>query len=336
MRLKIASSLALLGLLLAMVGGAAAQGPSVEWEAWNAQITAYNNDTQMDVAETQVINVLDGSLSAGERDYTQPVNIQQVYLAMNNGQPRQLEEGSGPGTYQVSNSGSDVVLQYELPTSAEAGDTFAVQINYTVDQPTAGVIDWFAVPGDHGAPVRSSTVTLNFPDGDAPDASLVRFTEGNGTVSTSGNSIVIQSQGTIQANQAFGVQLPYGAGVGAASNPSSGTNNNPVQNVPTGGTSNDSGGLGSILGILCIVGVIILFGGSSLLRGLLGGIGGNVLGGSNRGGGIFGGSRPPTNNNPFGGNTPSSGRGFRESPNQNRSVPTINNDKRRGGGASFK
>jgi hypothetical protein len=333
MRLKWASSLVLLGLILATVGGAAAQGPSVEWQAWNAQITAHANDSQLDVAETQIINVLDGSLSKGERDYTQQVDIQAVYLAMNGGQPRELTPGTGAGTYQVSTGTGDVVLQYQLPTTAEAGDTFAVQINYSVPEPTPGLIDWFAVPGDHGAPVRSSTITINFPDGGAPDASLVRFTEGNGTVTVSGNSIVIQSQGTIQANQAFGVQLPYGAGVGVPGN--SNPNNNPVQPVPTGGTSNDSGGLGSIIPLLCILGVIILFGGGSLLRGLLGGLGGN-----RSGGGIFGGGGTPTNNNPLGGvgsgNTPTSGRGFRESPNQNREVPTINSDKRRGGGASFK
>ncbi|MBZ0296333.1 MAG: hypothetical protein K8L99_27480, partial [Anaerolineae bacterium] len=243
MRLKWATGLVLLGIFLTMVGGAAAQSPSVEWEAWNAQITAYANDSQIDVAETQVINVLDGSLSAGRRDYTQPVDIQTVYLVMNGGQPRELMPGSGPGTYQVSTSANDVVLEYELPTRAEAGDTFAVQINYVVDQPTPGLIDWFAVPGDHAAPVRSSTVTINFPDGGAPDPSLVRFTEGAGTVSTSGSSIVIQSQGAIQPNQAFGVQLPYGSGVGAPSNPSG--SNNPAQPVPTGGTSTDnSGGLG--------------------------------------------------------------------------------------------
>jgi len=330
MRLRWASSLVLLGLILATVGGVAAQGPSVEWEAWNAQITAHANNSQLDVAETQVINVLDGSLSQGERDYTQPVDIQAVYLAMNGGQPRELTQGSGAGTYQVSGTSGDVVLQYELPTTAEAGDTFAVQINYSVPEPTAGLIDWFAVPGDHGAPVQSSTITINFPDGGAPDASLVRFTEGNGTVSTSGNSIVIQSQGAIPANQAFGVQLPYGAGVGAPGN--SGTSNNPVQTVPTGGTNTDSsGGLGSIIALLCILGIVILFGGGSLLRSLLGG---GLLGG-NRPGGYFGGGTP-TNNNPYGGNTPTSGRGFRESPNQNRQVPTITSDKRRGGGASFK
>ena len=327
MRLKWASSLVLIGMILAIVGGAVAQSPSVEWEAWNAQITAHANNSQLDVAETQVINVLDGSLHAGERDYSQQVDIQAVYLAMNGGQPRELTPGTGPGTYAVSTGTQDVVLQYELPTTAEAGDTFAVQINYSVPEPTPGLIDWFAVPGDHSAPVKSSTVTINFPDGDAPDPSFVRFTEGAGTVSVSGNSIVIQSQGAIQANQAFGVQLPYGAGVGAPANPNN--NNNPVQTVPTGGTSNDSGGLGSIIGLLCIVGVIILFGGSSLLRGLLGG-----FGGSRPGGGFFGGT--PTNNNPYSGNTPTSGRGFRESPNQNREVPTITSDKRRGGGASFK
>jgi hypothetical protein len=327
--MKWMSCVVLVVLALAAVGGVAAQSPSVEWEAWNAQITAHADNPQMDVAETQVINVIDGPLHSGVRDYSQPVEIQNVFFALNGGQPQELIPGNGPGSYQVSNSGGDVVLEYDLPTPAEAGDSFVVQINYSVEEASPGFIDWFVVPGDHAAQVNSSTVTINFPDGQAPDPSFVRMTEGSGSVSVSGNSIIVQSNGVIPANQAFGIQLPFGSNAGVPANPS---NPNVAQPAPTGGTGDNSGGLGSLLPLLCIVVVLFLVGGGSLLRNLLGGFGG--------GPGAFGGTPVNPRSNPFGGfgrgNTPTSGRGFRESPNQNRNLPRINSDKRRGGGASFK
>jgi hypothetical protein len=334
--MKWMSSVLLLGLLIVAVAGVSAQSPSVEWESWNAQITAHSDSSQVDVAETQVINVLDGQLRAGQRDYSQPVDIDSVFFAMNGEQPQELSVGDGPGEFQVFEEDGGVILEYQLPTPAQAGDSFVVQINYAAEVATAGLIDWYVVPGDHGAPVQSSTVTINFPDGEAPDPSFVRLIESTGTVSVSGSSIVIQSDGVIPADQAFGIQVPFGSSVGVPANPGSGSNPaqqpaQPAQPVPT----DDGGGLGGILPILCILGVVLLFGGGNMLRGLLGGLGGgNPLGGgvgrSNPFGGI-GRGRGGTS-----GGTSSGGRGFRPSANQNRPAPTIKSDKRRGGGASFK
>ena len=326
-----------------MVTVAGAQSPSVEWTAWNAQITAHTSGAPLDIAETQIIKVTNGTVHSGERDYSQQVNIQSVYLAVNGGQPQQLQEGSGAGTYQVSKSSTDVVLTYTLPTPANAGDSFVLQANYTVNTPASGLIDWFVVPGSHGAPVNSSKVTLNFPDGEAPDTSFVRIPQGAGTVTTSGSSIVVQSQGVIAANQGFEIQVPYGAGVGApANNSSSGVVSNPVQTVPTATSNDTSSGLGGILPIICVVGLMVLLGGGGLLRKLLGGgSGGGILGGGNSsGGGLFGGGNSRGGGLFGGGNSNSgsvsSGRGFRQSSNQNRQAPTVDNDKRSGGGASFK
>ncbi|MEO8393985.1 MAG: hypothetical protein ABI700_13430 [Chloroflexota bacterium] len=337
MRLKQLSSVFLLALSLCVVSVVGAQSPSVEWTAWNAQITAHASGAPLDISETQIIKVTDGTLHSGERDYSQQVNIQSVYLAVNGGQAQQLQTGSGANTYQVTQTSSDVLLDYQLPAAANAGDSFVVQINYTVNPPASGLIDWFIVPGSHGATVDSSKVTINFPDGDAPDTSFVRVPQGNASVTASGNSIVVQSQGALAANEGFEIQVPYGAGVGAVDNSNSGTvNTSPVQNVPSGTSNDTSGGLGSLLPVLCVVGLLVLVGGGGLLRNLLGGIlgggnsgGGGIFGGGNSsGGGIFGGG------NSSGGT--SSGRGFRQSSNQNREVPTIDNDKRSGGGASFK
>lgn len=330
MRLKSISGILFFLLTMMMASGIRAQVPSVEWLAWNTQITVHANTSQLDMAETQTIRVTSGPLHAGERDYSQMVTIQSVYLVMNGGQPQSLAQGSGAGKYQVSNAGSDVVLKYQLPTPANTGDTFSVLINYTVMEPTAGVIDWNVVPGTHGAPVASSTVTINFPDGQAPAADSVRFPQGNGTVTTSGSSIIIKSQGAIPANQPFEIQLPDGSNIGAAGNPAdTGANSFLGIALP---------GIGTILVVLCVGGVLLFLLGGGLLRSLMGGLGGNLLGG------ILGGiSRGGSNGGFFGGGDSSDGgssnsgggRGFRDSANQNREVPPVNNDKQSGGGASF-
>ncbi len=340
MRLKLTALGLFVLMSAALVFSVNAQSPTVEWTSWNAQITAHADSSQLDVAETQIIKVTGGTLNAGERDYSQPVNIQNVYLAVNGGQPKQLTQGTGPNQYQVSGSGDNIALTYQLPNPANSGDSFVVQVNYTVPAATTGLIDWFVVPADHPFPVDSSTTTINFPQGQAPSTDFVRLNQTNASVTAQGSSIVIKSSGVIAANQAFEVQVPYGAGVGqpgTSGNTTTNTNpvNSPVQTVPTDGTSADTGGgLGTILAVLCGLGLLVLLGGRSLLGGLLGGIGGGLFGGGNSGYG--GGVYPTSPNEPFGG-SPTQGpvRGFRESPNQNREIPTINSDKRSGGGAHF-
>jgi predicted membrane protein DUF2207 len=339
--------LVLLTVLLLTPALAFAQNVNVEWTRWDAQI-AVQSDNTLQIAETHEVHVLDGQVKQGTRFWTDPVQLQAVYLVRgNNQQPRALVQGRGgqPGTYTVSQSGPQTTLTYYLDSPANANDTFTVQINYTATSPTTGMVDWKIVPADHAFTVRSSTAHIQFPAGQAPDPSLVRVSSGNAKVSVNGNAIVIQSQGDIPAQTAFGIQAPYGAGVGAAGdagnpggavNPVSpgdqGSNPNPGEVPPVsepGSTSFQLPGLGTILLIVCVIGVLLLVGGGSLLRGLLGG----VLGG----GGSAGAS-----GDPLGGQSGSSGsaqgglnRGFRSSPDQNRPVGKVGNDKDSGGGASF-
>jgi len=277
----------------------------------------------------------------------------------NGQQPQQLQQSSNgqPGTYTLTTNGNNPTLQYVLPNPAGQGNTFLVQINYTAQSPTTGMVDWPVIPADHPFPVRSSTITLNFPSGQAPDPSLVRA--GNAQVTANGNQIVIRSNGVIPAQQAFGIQVPFGAGVGAAgnsgntnngnTNPNYNPNNDPNNpnfgNQPVPADPNAGGGInlpggGTLLMILCVVGFLLLVGGGSILRGLLGGILGGGLnrgvgGGINPLGGLFGGgqNQGPTNQGPF--NQGSVGRGFRQSSNQDRNIGNVGNDKDGGGGASF-
>ncbi|MHB8629294.1 MAG: DUF2207 domain-containing protein [Aggregatilineales bacterium] len=344
MRLKSTFGLMLLGLLLAAVPSAFAQSPSIDWAAWNAQITASANSSQLAIAETQNIKVTGGTLHAGERDFSDAVTIQNVYIALNGQQPQQLSQGSGNSQYQVSNTNGQVVLNYTLPTPANAGDSFVVQINYTVNEAMAGVIDWNVVPGTHSVPIDSSSVTINFPDGQAPNPSLVRIVQGSGNVTTSGNSITVTAQGSIPANQSFEIQLPYGAAASGGNNPvnpvpnnNPGFNNNPIANNGAQAQTGFNIPIWLICVGGCVLGVIALLlmlrGGTGLLGGLVGGLLGGAGSSLNRGGpinrgggggGFFGGS----------GGSPG-GTGFRDSANQNREVPNVSNDKKSGGGGSF-
>jgi len=362
MRLK--SGIVLVVAMLLLPHMVMAQTTSVVWNRWDAQITVQSNN-QMQVAETQEINVQSGVVHGGNRTWTDQVQVQSVYVNLSNDQtPRALAQGDGnqPGTFAVTQSGSDqTTLNYKLPTQQNAGSTFVLQINYTAVSPTTGMVDWAIVPGDQQFPVNSSTVRIHFPAGQAPDASLARISKGNGSAQMVGNDLVIQSSG-IPAGQQFAIQVPFGAGVGAAGSSGSGTGNtnpnynpnanpndpnagydpnNPYgpQGQPGNGTTVELPGLGTILLLVCGAGLLLLFGGGSLLRSLLGGfLGSSRSAGS--GGGFFGGNNPSSGNNPSGGGgifggQNSTQRGFRSSSNQDRQIGSVNDDKDSRGGAGF-
>lgn len=345
-----------------LIPAVAAQDIAVEWTSWNTQITAHEGSAPLDVAETQIINVTSGTVNGGTRDFDVPVNIQGVFAALNGGTPQQLQQGSGAGTYAVSSSSDGTLLDYTLPQPASAGNSFVLQINFTTEPAADGLINWYVVPAGNPGAVQSSRLTINFPEGQMPDPSFVRTVEGSGTVTVSGNSVVVQSNGVVQPGDAFAVQAPFGASVGVpvatlpSNNPPA---SNPVQPAPVTPSADTGIDLGSlILPILCIVGiaVIVLVGGvrnaaSGFTRGIgagignsIGrGIGGSIFGGGSRGGGIFGGGSSGGGSSGggfFGGGSSGGGsrstRGFRASSNQTRSTPSVKGSKRRGGGSSFK
>jgi hypothetical protein len=323
-----------------MPGLALAQSASVEFNRWDAQITVQANSDQMQIAETQEVHVTGGSVSHGTRTWTSAVQVQNVYLISgSDATPRELTKNANgqSGTYNITQSGSATTLTYALPAAQTSGATFVVQINYTAVSPTKGMVDWKIVPAEHNFVVKSSTVRINFPAGQAPDASLVRASQSNAQVQVSGNQVLITSADPIAASAAFSIQVPYGAGVGAAGNTDSGGVLNPASNpgaVPPQSQPGFSGpiklpGLGTIVAILCIggiiIGVIVLLGGGRMLLGLVSSILG--LGRGTSGGGQSG---------PVGGSNQGPGqRGFRSSPNQNRDTGNVGNDKDSGGGASF-
>lgn len=364
----------LIGLMLLIPMTVSAQDISFEWLRWDTTINLETSD-KMTLVETQEFRILSGTVRRGSRSWEDPVEIESIYYVGQGVAPVELGRSTSeqPGTYSVTRSGEETTINYFLPQSAQGGDTFVIQMTYAATTPASGVLDWYVIPDDHGAPVVSSTVTLNFLEGQAPDPRLVRVLSGDAAVEGGANTIVIQSRGTIDANTPFEIQLPFGSGVGAAAGSASGSSSvpQPAATAATGGfaapeePARESGGgldLGGILPILCILGVVILLGGGGLLGklsgGLLGGLGGGSTGGgifgggsgggifgggtsSGSGGGIFGGRTGggifgggSSRRTPTGGGTTSSGRGFRRSSSQSRSVSQIRGGKKGGGGSA--
>jgi hypothetical protein len=343
MRGKVAAIAILLAVFL-IPGMVSAQATSVEWNRWDADITVQSNSDQLQIVEKQEVKIVNGTVRFGRRGWTTPVQIQTVFVSVGNNQPRQLTQANDnrPGTYSLTQSGGEYVLQYNLDPAQNAGDIYFVQINYTAASPTTGMVDWIVIPTNRDFPVRSSTVRIRLPEGQAPDIGLARVVRGSGAAQLNGNEIVIQSQGTIQPQQAFAIQVPFGTGVGApAQGGESGGVNPGQQPVDPGAVPSDPGtvveipgGLGSLLMILCVVGFLVLIGGGGLLRGLLGGL----LGG-NRGTGYSPSASPfpGDETDPYQGSpsAPTLRRGLRPSATPDRPVGRVGNDKDSGGSASF-
>lgn len=343
---------------------AQAQSPEFEWTRWDAIINLRTSTDQMEIVETQEFLIEDGTVRFGTRSWIDPVELQAVFYAGASGGTVELEQGSSnaEGTYTVEQNGGETTLQYNLPEAAGAGDSFVIQMNYLATLPAEGLVDWRVIPGEHAAPIRSSTVTLNFPEGEAPDAGLVRVVSGDAQVQSDGDSIIIQSNGEIPIDEMFQIQMPFGAGVGAAGSTG---NNGSAEQQPNSGFGGDTGssgivpgnervgvtpgadnglGLGidtnTLLMLGCVFGLMLLFGGGGLLRGLGGGLGGlgglGGGGGAPRGGGLFPGAGRRSNpGSSGGGNSGSTGRGFRSSSRSNRPAPRVRNNKGSGGSAGL-
>ncbi|MBK8026728.1 MAG: hypothetical protein IPK19_36430 [Chloroflexi bacterium] len=334
---------------------AGAQDVSFYWENWNASINVSEAEQTLSIAESQTFVLQSGTIRRGSRAWLDPVTINTVYVNMPDGELVELERSSGgetPGTYEVSTAGDEITLRYYFPEPVNGGDSFLVQINYTVPLLTENLVDWYVIPENHAAPINSSVVQINFLDADAPPEGLARVVSNNATVRVQAQTVSIMTPNALDVDEPLYVQMPFGAGAGAASNNQSGgvaaqaTVAPRPTSVPATPTNQpEQGGLfgfslDSLLPILCIIIVVaIVLGGRGssgclgmLLSLFLGGRGGGI-GGS--GGGIFpgggsGSGRTRTPSGPFGGG--SSGGGFRRSGNQGRSAPTVRN--RKGGGSA--
>jgi hypothetical protein len=370
---RLAICLMVLATVMGIAPHAAAQNVDLVWNRWDAQITV-RSDSELEISETHEIEVLNGDIGGGFRNWNEEIDIRNVYAIMpGSRQPVELAEDSSgrEGTWRINGGRSTPELEYTLPDRVGRGETVILQINYLAETPAQGILDWVVVPSERDFDVESSTVTIRIPEDEVPDASLVRVTSGRGQAQVSGNDVVVRSAQSLPPGTEFAVQVPFGAGVGSAAagnqggsntggntgrvNPGTDGNANPVPGSPFGGGFNLDGG--TILLILCVLGFLLLGGGGGMLGRMLGGgfgggrgLGGGMFGGGGSGGGMFG-NRRGTGSGSFGGGTfgdndsggsfgggsrsTGSGRGLR-SGGSGRSFGSIRNNKRGGGGARFK
>ncbi len=317
--------------LLALPAIVQAQAIRFVWTRWDAILDVQPEGDTLAISETQEFAIREGTARFGSRTWTQPVDVRDVFVVMGGSStPVQLARSGGgePGTYTVAQSGDDTELTYYLPRAASSGDTFVAQINYAAPIPVEGLVDWIVIPSEHGAPVESSTVTINFPPGEAPDRSLVRVAAGAGAVEQNGNSFTVRSQGPLAANEMLVIQIPFGADVGAAGEPVG--NAEPAAPVAPAAPAGDGIGIGSttVLALLCGVGLLVLLGGGGLLRNLLPALLGSGLGTTRR-------YNPLGRSVPRSSGLPSFGRGFRRSSNQSRNLPQVGRRKDGGGSAGL-
>ena len=211
MRVKLPALLLLIGLAIAPASSTVfAQNINLQGNHWDDDITLQTDGVTAQIQEKEDVSIESGTLHFGSRTYTAPVTIQTVYLIENGGSLQQLSQGNKPGKYEVSNAVNSTTVKYHFTQTLNSGNSFVVQINFTTHLSTNNVLDWFIIPGGNIYPVNNSTTTIHFPNGQAPDSSLVRVVQGNATVSVKGNNIVIQSTGTISAHQPLEIQMPFG------------------------------------------------------------------------------------------------------------------------------
>jgi hypothetical protein len=362
--MMIRSRLAGLGVALLLLLAALplrAQDIVFYWESWNSTLNVSEADQTITIAEAQTFVLESGQVRRASRSWADPVSVASVFVNLAGGELvelRRATSGESPGTYTVSASGDETLLRAYLPRAARGGERFTVQINYTTPLTTRNLVDWYAVPETRGARVERAVVRINFTDAEPPPEGLARVVSNNASLSISGRTVTVTSTRPLQDGEPLYVQMPFGE-VGAASNSQSAAPTarpvvptpRPAASTPAPGAQELGISLEGLLPLLCIVIVVVLLlsrgGGGGLggligllLRMFLGGGGGGTRGGGGffPPGGGFGGSsggssgrtRPPSG---FGGSSGgSSGGGFRRSPNQGRSVPTVRN--RKGGGSA--
>lgn len=288
----------LIGLFCFSIAAVSAQdsAPIVfHWESWDTTINVSASDQWLAITEAQRFAIESGSVRRGSRSWFDPVTVGGVTLTTPEGEQVELtaaSDGEAANTYTIEKSDDETTLRYYFPTPVAAGDSFLVQINYTVPVTTRNLVDWYAVPDTHGAPINASTVQVNFIDTDPPDSGLIRVLSDNGTTTVRDRKVTIRASGALEPDEPLYIQMPFGTGVSAslgaessggvvaAPTSSSATSYRPAPQT----NAQDELSLDNLVPFLCIFGVIVLIAASGWLNRIFGGEGGGLLGGGFGGG----------------------------------------------------
>ncbi|MFN8373530.1 MAG: DUF2207 domain-containing protein [Anaerolineae bacterium] len=202
-------------LLLLNVSAVAAQDRTVVWERWDTHIDKIDTtNNQFNVTETFELTFT-GQFQVGIRDipiqYVEDIRNVQVY---EDGELLDRGCSERAGTYCVTTSNDYVSVEYYF-TRPISNRTETFSIEYTVIgamriYDTGDLLGWNVVPADHfGFEVRSSTITVDMPDGYTPR-------EGTDPIETYGTPAEISVLGstiTASTTQSLGTSGEFQIGI---------------------------------------------------------------------------------------------------------------------------
>ncbi len=208
--------LILLLLLVPVVPAYAASGtqtlPAKDYSAdrFDAQITVQNDGTLL-VKETVVFKFVGGPFTFVYRDIptdkTDTIAIQSAYM-----DDRFFSEGTGSGQVEIMQDNPIQVKWHFAPTS-DATHTFV--LNYRVQgvvqkEQNADALYWEALPTQYDYTIRSSTITVTYPQqATLLDSPQVR--QGTATISTVPNEVTF-SASDLSANTLLEIGLRFAPG----------------------------------------------------------------------------------------------------------------------------
>jgi uncharacterized membrane protein YgcG len=208
-----------------------AQAKSFYWERFDLEMTLLENG-DMRVVENQVLHFSGAPFTAGfgtiytgrngNNDGIIDVMVREGDIEYRRSSSEQ------PHTYNVTRETGQVVVEWFFPPATGRRHytfTYTVQGAVRVDA-QGDQIFWKAIPADHAAPIQSSTVIVNLPEGVRPQtdtrtgeplvAAYVNGQEGRNvtsSISPDGRRITFQTTAPIPINQMLEVrvQFPHGA-----------------------------------------------------------------------------------------------------------------------------
>lgn len=208
--------LILLLLLVPVVSAYAASGtqilPAKDYSAdrFDAQITVQNDGTLL-VQETVVFKFVGGPFTFVYRDIptdkTDTIAIQSAYM-----DERFFSEGTGSGQVEIIRDNPIGVVWHFAPTS-DTTHTFV--LNYRVQgvvqkEQNADALYWEALPTQYDYTIRSSTITVTYPQqATLLDSPQVR--QGTATISTVPNEVTF-SASNLSANTSLEIGLRFAPG----------------------------------------------------------------------------------------------------------------------------
>jgi len=219
MRRRFIVALLITFILVFTVAPAAAQSRSVYWQRWD--VTIDNVDTvsnRYDVSEQYSIDFTGtfrfGSVAIPLTNLEDITGVQ----VFQNGQSLRASCSEAPGTYCVSNSGSELsIVYYFIQPITDGAANF--EIRYTVvgalriyqggDQ-----LWWTAIPAEHfGFSIGGSTITVQMPPGYAPREGIdpVETYGAPADVNVRGTTVTATARQPITGNEYFEirVQVPH-------------------------------------------------------------------------------------------------------------------------------